>query len=181
MTHEIDYVITELTVEILTNNNIGRASFIFIDLAPHFPKANNMLDKIDEKDSLTGVLDKLTKSLPSAKIPFLDIKVNYDPRELSKIPEFKKTLDDLVKSPAIKGRDGKVSPTKLQRQLQNSKIQITSKTSSELIKDVAGLVGDNEVLGQVEAFSITLTKNMLKRYAGQFDFELKKSWMDMLR
>tara|TARA_Y100000114_G_scaffold31764_1_gene27315 strand:- start:909 stop:1145 length:237 start_codon:yes stop_codon:yes gene_type:complete len=50
MAHEIDYVITELTVEILTNNNIGRASFIFIDLAPHFPKANNMLDKIDEKD-----------------------------------------------------------------------------------------------------------------------------------
>jgi hypothetical protein len=138
-------------------------------------------DKIDEKDSLTGVLDKLTKSLPSAKIPFLDIKVNYDPSDLSKIPEFKKTLDDLVKSPAIKGKDGKVSPTKLQRQLQNSKIQITSKTSSDLIKDVAGLVGDNEVLGQVEAFSITLTKNMLKRYAGQFDFELKKSWMDMLR
>ena len=34
----------------MTSSNIGRASFIFIDLAPHFPKANNMLDKIDEKE-----------------------------------------------------------------------------------------------------------------------------------
>ena len=50
MAHDIDFVITELTVDITTANNIGRASFIFIDLAPHFPKANNMLDKIDEKD-----------------------------------------------------------------------------------------------------------------------------------
>ena len=50
MSNEIDFVITELTVEILTNNNMGRASFIFIDQTPHFPKVNNMLNQIDEKE-----------------------------------------------------------------------------------------------------------------------------------
>ena len=50
MTHEIDYVITELTVEILTNNNIGRASFIFIDQTPHFPKVSSTLEQIKQRD-----------------------------------------------------------------------------------------------------------------------------------
>jgi len=39
MKYETDFVITELTIDILTdNNNIGKASFIFIDTTPHFPK-----------------------------------------------------------------------------------------------------------------------------------------------
>ena len=50
MAHDIDFVITELTVEILTNNNMGKASFIFIDQTPNFPKVNRMLDQIDEKE-----------------------------------------------------------------------------------------------------------------------------------
>ncbi len=50
MSNEIDFVITELTVDRLTNNNLGRASFIFIDQTPHFPKVNNMLNQIDEKE-----------------------------------------------------------------------------------------------------------------------------------
>tara|TARA_R100000995_G_C3457846_1_gene111522 strand:- start:304 stop:540 length:237 start_codon:yes stop_codon:yes gene_type:complete len=50
MSNEIDFVITELTVEILTNNNMGKASFIFIDQTPNFPKVNNMLNQIDEKE-----------------------------------------------------------------------------------------------------------------------------------
>ena len=50
MSNEIDFVITELTVEILTNSNMGKASFIFIDQTPHFPKVNRMLDQIDEKE-----------------------------------------------------------------------------------------------------------------------------------
>jgi len=50
MSNEIDFVITELAVEILTNNNMGTASFIFIDQTPHFPKVNNMLNQIDEKE-----------------------------------------------------------------------------------------------------------------------------------
>ena len=50
MSNEIDFVITELTVEILANNNMGRASFIFIDQTPHFPKVNKMLNQIDEKE-----------------------------------------------------------------------------------------------------------------------------------
>ena len=50
MSNEIDIVITELTVEILTNNNMGKASFIFIDQTPNFPKVNRMLDQIDEKE-----------------------------------------------------------------------------------------------------------------------------------
>ena len=50
MSNEIDFVITELTVEILTNNNMGKASFIFIDQTPHFPKVNNMINQIDEKE-----------------------------------------------------------------------------------------------------------------------------------
>ena len=55
MSNDIDFVITELTVEIITDNNIGRASFIFIDQTPHFPKVNNMLDQIDEKqDAFVG-------------------------------------------------------------------------------------------------------------------------------
>tara|TARA_R100000655_G_scaffold47988_1_gene85361 strand:- start:799 stop:1035 length:237 start_codon:yes stop_codon:yes gene_type:complete len=55
MSNDIDFVITELTVEIITDNNIGRASFIFIDQTPHFPKVNKMLDQIDEKqDAFVG-------------------------------------------------------------------------------------------------------------------------------
>ena len=50
MAHDIDFVITELTVDILSANNIGRASFIFIDQTPHFPKVASMLDKISDRD-----------------------------------------------------------------------------------------------------------------------------------
>ena len=50
MSQDIDFVITELTVEIFTNNNTGRASFVFIDKTPHFPKVLRMLDQIDEKE-----------------------------------------------------------------------------------------------------------------------------------
>ena len=50
MSNEIDFVITELTVEILTNNNMGKASFIFIDQTPHFPKVQSYLNKIDERE-----------------------------------------------------------------------------------------------------------------------------------
>ena len=50
MSQDIDFVITELTVEIFTNNNTGRASFVFIDQTPHFPKVQRMLDQIDEKE-----------------------------------------------------------------------------------------------------------------------------------
>ena len=39
MKNVIDFVITNLEIDIGTdNNNIGRASFIFIDQSPHFPK-----------------------------------------------------------------------------------------------------------------------------------------------
>ena len=50
MSNDIDFVITELTVEIITDNNIGRASFIFIDQTPHFPKVSRTLDQIKERD-----------------------------------------------------------------------------------------------------------------------------------
>jgi hypothetical protein len=50
MKNDIDYVITELSVDLTTdNNNIGRASFIFIDQTPHFPKVQKMLNQIDER------------------------------------------------------------------------------------------------------------------------------------
>lgn len=50
MKNDIDYVITELSVDLITdNNNIGRASFIFIDQSPSFPKVQKMLDQIDER------------------------------------------------------------------------------------------------------------------------------------
>jgi hypothetical protein len=50
MKNDIDYVITELSVDLTTdNNNIGRASFIFIDQTPHFPKVHKMLNQIDER------------------------------------------------------------------------------------------------------------------------------------
>ena len=50
MAHDIDFVITELTVDITTATNIGRASFIFIDQSPHFPKVSSTLDQIKERD-----------------------------------------------------------------------------------------------------------------------------------
>ena len=50
MAHDIDFVITELTVDITTSTNIGRASFIFIDQSPHFPKVSSTLDQIKERD-----------------------------------------------------------------------------------------------------------------------------------
>jgi hypothetical protein len=50
MSNEIDFVITELTVDITTATNIGRASFIFIDQSPHFPKVSSTLDQIKERD-----------------------------------------------------------------------------------------------------------------------------------
>ena len=62
MSNEIDFVITELTVEILTNNNLGRASFVFIDQTPHFPKVNNMLNQTKIRTGEITLLD-LTKKL----------------------------------------------------------------------------------------------------------------------
>jgi len=51
MKYETDYVITELSIDLLTdNNNIGKASFIFIDMTPHFPKVQSYLDRIDERE-----------------------------------------------------------------------------------------------------------------------------------
>tara|TARA_B100000575_G_C22938121_1_gene543213 strand:- start:511 stop:747 length:237 start_codon:yes stop_codon:yes gene_type:complete len=50
MAQDIDFVITELTVDITTSTNIGRASFIFIDQSPHFPKVSSTLDQIKERD-----------------------------------------------------------------------------------------------------------------------------------
>jgi hypothetical protein len=50
MKYETDYVITELTIDLLTDNNIGKASFIFIDITPHFPKVQSYLNKIDERE-----------------------------------------------------------------------------------------------------------------------------------
>ena len=50
MAQDIDFVITELTVDITTSTNIGRASFIFIDQSPHFPKVSRTLDQIKERD-----------------------------------------------------------------------------------------------------------------------------------
>ena len=51
MKYETDYVITELSIDLLTdNNNIGKASFIFIDMTPHFPKVQSYLNKIDERE-----------------------------------------------------------------------------------------------------------------------------------
>ena len=50
MAQDIDFVITELTVDITTATNIGRASFIFIDQSPQFPKVSSTLAKIKERD-----------------------------------------------------------------------------------------------------------------------------------
>mgnify|MGYP005988602423 FL=1 len=50
MSNYVDYVITELTVDLTTSHNVGRASFIFIDLTPTFPKVANMLDQIKQRD-----------------------------------------------------------------------------------------------------------------------------------
>jgi hypothetical protein len=51
MNHAIDFVITELSIDILTyNNNIGKTSFVFIDQTPNFPKVNSMLNQIDERE-----------------------------------------------------------------------------------------------------------------------------------
>ena len=50
MKNVIDFVITNLEIDIGTdNNNIGRASFIFIDQSPNFPKVQKMLNKVDER------------------------------------------------------------------------------------------------------------------------------------
>ena len=51
MAHDIDFVITNLEIDIGTdNNNIGRASFIFIDQTPHFPKVSSTLEQIKQRD-----------------------------------------------------------------------------------------------------------------------------------
>ena len=50
MSNYVDYVITELTVDLTTSHNVGRASFIFIDLSPTYPKVAKMLDQINERD-----------------------------------------------------------------------------------------------------------------------------------
>lgn len=50
MKNVIDFVITNLEIDIGTdNNNIGRASFIFIDQSPNFPKVQKMLKQVDER------------------------------------------------------------------------------------------------------------------------------------
>ena len=50
MRNIIDFVITNLEVDIQTdNNNMGRVSFVFIDQSPSFPKVQKMLDQIDER------------------------------------------------------------------------------------------------------------------------------------
>jgi len=50
MKNVIDFVITNLEIDIGTdNNNIGRASFIFIDQSPNFPKVQKMLNQVDER------------------------------------------------------------------------------------------------------------------------------------
>ena len=47
MKNNIDFVITELTIDLLTdNNNIGKASFIFVDQTPHFPRVQKMIEKM---------------------------------------------------------------------------------------------------------------------------------------
>tara|TARA_R110000822_G_scaffold13544_2_gene48052 strand:+ start:93 stop:332 length:240 start_codon:yes stop_codon:yes gene_type:complete len=51
MKNNIDFVITELTIDLLTdNNNIGKASFIFVDQTPHFPRVQKMLEQIDDRE-----------------------------------------------------------------------------------------------------------------------------------
>ena len=51
MKNDIDFVITELTIDILTDNdNIGKASFLFIDQTPHFPRVQKMLEQIDDRE-----------------------------------------------------------------------------------------------------------------------------------
>lgn len=52
MKHEVDAVITELTIDIgyEETTHIGRASFIFIDVAPYFKQVNKYLDQIEEHD-----------------------------------------------------------------------------------------------------------------------------------
>ena len=51
MKNDIDFVITELTIDILTDNdNIGKASFIFVDQTPNFPRVQKMLDQIDDRE-----------------------------------------------------------------------------------------------------------------------------------
>ena len=51
MKNDIDFVITELTIDLLTdNNNIGKASFIFVDQTPHFPRVQKMLEQIDDRE-----------------------------------------------------------------------------------------------------------------------------------
>ena len=51
MKYETDYVITELSIDLLTdNNNIGKASFIFVDQTPNFPRVQKMLDQIDDRE-----------------------------------------------------------------------------------------------------------------------------------
>ena len=74
MSNEIDFVITELTVEILTNNNMGKASFIFIDQTPNFPKVNRMLDQIDEKedDFIVNYIISTTEITENTDISSLD-------------------------------------------------------------------------------------------------------------
>tara|TARA_R100000329_G_scaffold137443_1_gene118553 strand:- start:1558 stop:1797 length:240 start_codon:yes stop_codon:yes gene_type:complete len=50
MRNIIDFVITNLEVDIQTdNNNMGRVSFVFIDQSPSFPKVQKMLNQIDER------------------------------------------------------------------------------------------------------------------------------------
>ena len=70
MAHDIDFVITELTVDITTATNIGRASFIFIDQTPHFPKVSRTLEQIKERDD-AFVTNYSISQLRSQKIQIL--------------------------------------------------------------------------------------------------------------
>jgi len=45
-----DFVITELEVIIETNERNAKASFIFIDETPNFPKVNQILNNIEDED-----------------------------------------------------------------------------------------------------------------------------------
>jgi len=47
---DIDFVITELEVVIKTNERNARASFVFIDETPNFPKVNQILNNIEDED-----------------------------------------------------------------------------------------------------------------------------------
>ena len=48
--NEIDFVILELEVVLGFQDSVreGMASFVFIDIAPHYPKVQKIINQIDE-------------------------------------------------------------------------------------------------------------------------------------